>query len=80
MQKKQAAKAGTPEEKFGEDYSVAAPEQDIDVTASGDEETVDGLNALDEETRRGAEDIPARERKARDVPIFERAERSRDDD
>ena len=80
MQKKHAAKAETSEVNFGEDYSVAAPEQDVDVTASGDDETVDGLNALDEETRRGAEDIPAREKKARDVPVFERAERSRDDD
>jgi len=64
-----------------EDNEVLKPSVDPSshVSASGDDETDDGLNELDEETRRGAEDIPATEHLRRDVPVFDRAEESKDE-
>jgi hypothetical protein len=64
-----------------EDEPVVTPAFDPagHVSASGDDETTDGLNELDEETRRGAEDIPAAEHLRRDVPVFDRAEESKED-
>jgi hypothetical protein len=64
-----------------EDDQVVTPSFDPagHVSASGDDETADGLNELDEETRGGAEDIPGAEHLRRDVPVFDRAEESKED-
>jgi hypothetical protein len=64
-----------------EDETAVTPPFDpaSHVSASGDDETEEGLNELDEETRRGAEDIPAAEHVRRDVPVFDRAEESKED-
>jgi len=64
-----------------EDQTAVAPSFDPadHVSASGDDETEEGLNELDEETRRGAEDIPAAEHVRREVPVFDRAEESKED-
>jgi hypothetical protein len=58
----------------GEDMSVGTtPAGRIDhVSASGDDETIDGLNESDEAVRRGAEDVPAK--RQRRSPVFERGE------
>lgn len=45
-----------------------------DVSASGDEETIDGLNERDEAVRASVEDLPGGTRKRAAVPVFDRGE------
>lgn len=45
-----------------------------DVSASGDEETIDGLNERDEGVRESVEDVPGGTRKRREVPVFDRGD------
>jgi hypothetical protein len=54
----------------GERARVDSP----DVSASGDEETPDGLNQLDEATRSATEDTPSGAVRRRRLPVFDRGE------
>jgi hypothetical protein len=61
-------------ERLDDSVAVAPPTQPSGhESATGDDETADGLNETDEAVRRGAEDIPAREHNRR-LPVFERGE------
>ena len=41
---------------------------------SGANETIDGLDELQESTRHGAEDVPDKRTTLKDIPVFDRAE------
>ena len=41
---------------------------------SGANETMDGLDELQEAARHGAEDVPDKRKTLKDIPVFDRAE------
>jgi hypothetical protein len=69
---KQAANENIRDDRDDSSLAAARPQSADHVSASGDDETIDGLNESDEAVRQGAEDVPAK--RQRRLPVFERGE------